>query len=175
MLPNARVCSFEGFECNTYLLRCALIRDGHRMEEGKPEKDDEDVLAGTTLRVYRYLYRQGGPLGVHDVQKGVGFKAPSTAHYHLRKLVESGLVKEQNGRYVVDKVVFENTIRVGKSLIPIQTTLVTFFGTTLFFLLTTLRPSQIYATWATSVVIDCISLVVFSLEAIVTLKRVRAK
>ena len=30
------------------------------------------ALGGTTLRVYRYLYRQARPLGVHDVQRGLG-------------------------------------------------------------------------------------------------------
>lgn len=129
---------------------------------------DEDILSGTTLRVYRYLYRQGKPLGVHDVQKGVGLQTPSTAHYHLRKLVDSGLVKEKDGGYVVDRVVFESMIRVGRSLIPIQVTFAAFFATTLAFLLTILRPNQLYAVWALALIIDCVALAVFALQAVTT-------
>ena len=64
------------------------------------------------MRVYRFLYREGRPVGVHEVQKGLQLSSPSVAHYHLRKLVEEGLVKEESGGYTVDKVLFENMIRV---------------------------------------------------------------
>ncbi|MDG6989998.1 MAG: winged helix-turn-helix transcriptional regulator [Nitrososphaerota archaeon] len=130
-----------------------------------------DVLSGTTLKVYRYLYKAGKPVGVHEVQRGVGLQTPSTAHYHLRKLVDSGLVKEVPEGYSVDRVVFESTIRIGGSLIPIQSTFAAFFATTLVLLLTVLRPGQIYATWALAVILDCVSLVVFSFQAVVTYRR----
>jgi DNA-binding transcriptional ArsR family regulator len=142
--------------------------------DAETRRRDEGVLSGTTLRVYRYLYRQGRPLGVHDVQEGVGLQTPSTAHYHLRKLVDSGLVKEKDGGYVVDRVLFESMIRVGRSLVPIQVTFMAFFATTMFFLLTVLRPSQVYATWALALVVSCVSFVVFSLQALLTYRRTRA-
>ena len=75
--------------------------------------------------MYRFLYREGRPVGVHEVQKGLQLSSPSVAHYHLRKLVEEGFVKEDGGGYIVDKVLFENMIRVRKSVIPLQTA---FFG-----------------------------------------------
>jgi len=39
--------------------------------ENRRKKDrDSPVLGGTTLRVYRYLYRQGGsPAGFHEIQR----------------------------------------------------------------------------------------------------------
>jgi len=55
----------------------------------KPEKSEEDVLKGTTLRVYRLIYRQGRPMGVHDVQRGLQLSSPSVAQYHIKKLLES--------------------------------------------------------------------------------------
>jgi len=144
------------------------------MEKDEAHKEQNDVLSGTTLRVYRYLYRQGRPLGVHEVQKGTRIQNPSTAHYHLRKLVDAGLVKERDGGYVVDRVIFESMMRVGKSLIPLQVTFMAFFATMLFFLLTILRPSQIYATYALAVLIDCVSLAVFTVQAALTFRRMRA-
>ena len=137
------------------------------------DRHEEDVLSGTTLRVYRYLFRQGKPIGVHEVQRGLGLQTPSTAHYHLRKLVDSGLVKERDGGYVVDRVLFESMIRVGRSLIPIQVTFAAFFATTLAFLLTTLRPSQLYAVWVLALAIDSVSLAIFVLQAGITYRRTR--
>jgi len=101
----------------------------------------------------------------------MGFQAPSTAHYHLRKLVESGLVEEKERGYVVNRVLFEDMIRIGRLLIPIQFAFVAFFTMTLLFLLTLLRPERIYSVWALSVMIDCVSLTVFSLQAMITYRR----
>jgi len=141
--------------------------------EKEPGKDSGDVLSGTTLRVYRYLYRQGRPLGVHEVQRGTGIQSPSTAHYHLRKLVEAGIAREEEGGYIVNRRVYESMIRVGRSLVPVQIAFVAFFATILLFLLTVLRPGQLYAIYALALLIDCVSLCVFSLQAILTLRRAR--
>ncbi len=55
-------------------------------------------VEGTTLRVYRFIFRQGHPVGVHDVQRAMGFASASTAHYHVQKLLTMGLVKsDANG------------------------------------------------------------------------------
>ncbi len=45
----------------------------------KSERDEEDVLKGTTLKVYRFIYRQGKPMGIHDVQRGLTLSSPSVA------------------------------------------------------------------------------------------------
>jgi DNA-binding transcriptional ArsR family regulator len=144
------------------------------MENDEIKRQPDDVLSGTTLRVYRFLYRQGKPSGVHEVQKGTKLQNPSTAYYHLRKLVDAGLVEEREGGYVVDRVIFESMMRVGKSLIPLQVTFMAFFATILLFLLTILRPNQIYATYALAVLIDCVSLGVFTIQAVLTFRRMRA-
>lgn len=49
-------------------------------------------LTGTTLKVYRLLYKEGKPLGLFEVQKMVGLSSPSVARYHLDKLLNQGLV-----------------------------------------------------------------------------------
>jgi predicted DNA-binding transcriptional regulator len=134
--------------------------------EGVEKPDDQ--LSGTTLRVYRFLFKQNKPVGVHEVQRGVGLQAASTAHYHLRKLVDSGMVSEAEGGYLVERVLFEDMIRVGRWLVPIQATFASFFATILFFLMTTLRPTQVYVVWALALVIDCVALGTFALQAFVT-------
>ncbi|MGI0092270.1 MAG: winged helix-turn-helix domain-containing protein [Nitrososphaerales archaeon] len=106
--------------------------DGERENEQSRKKSTrENVLVGTTLTVYRHLYKVGKPLGIRDVQKGLGLSSPSVAQYHIRKLLQAGLVKEEDGGYVVDKSVFENVIRIRRSVIPIQIAYSVFYATML--------------------------------------------
>jgi hypothetical protein len=100
-------------------------------------------LRGTTLSVYRYLFRKGVPLGPSDVQNGLRLSSPSIAYYHLQKLLEAGLIQEEAGKYVVNRVVFENMVRVRKTAVPLQTTYVVFFASAIILLLSVLRPASI--------------------------------
>jgi DNA-binding transcriptional ArsR family regulator len=143
------------------------------MVEDKDPSSEEKILTGTTLQVYRFLYRQGKPVGVHEVQRAMNMQAASSAHYHLRKLVEAGLVKEREGGYLVDRVLFENMIRIGNSLLPVQTTFATFFATTLFFLLTILRPTRIYGVYVFAIIIDLTALGIFFFQIIQALRKSR--
>jgi DNA-binding transcriptional ArsR family regulator len=139
----------------------------------RSEGNDEKILSGTTLQVYRFLYRQGRPVGVHEVQRALKMQAASSAHYHLRKLVDARLVKEREGGYVVDRVLFENMIRIAGSLLPIQTTFVAFFATTLVFLLTILRPTELYGVYVFALIIDLTALGIFSFETIRAIQKIR--
>ena len=85
-------------------------------------------LSGRTLNVYRLLYREGKPLGVHDVQTKLGLSSPSLAVYHLNKLKEEGWVEQREGGYVVDRRLFENMLRIRRAVIPLQTTFSVFFA-----------------------------------------------
>ena len=58
----------------------------------------------------------------------------SLAQYHIKKLVQVGLAREENEGYVVDKILFENMIRIGRSTIPFQISYAVFFATMLGFL-----------------------------------------
>ena len=143
--------------------------------EHQTKEDHIQVLSGTTLKVYRYLFKQGRPARVSEVQEEMGFRTPSTAHYHLMKLVESGLVHEKGEGYVVDRVLFEDTIRIGKSLIPVQIAFAAFFATTLFFLLTFMRPNQLYATWVLAIIMGSVSVSVSLFQAITTIRKTRTQ
>jgi predicted DNA-binding transcriptional regulator len=126
----------------------------------KPEKSEEDVLKGTTLRVYRLIYRQGKPMGVHDVQRGLQLSSPSVAQYHIKKLLGAGLIREGQDGYVIDRIIFENMIRVRRALIPLQATYSIFFASTLVVMLTLLRPPSITSVYIFALIVNCVALAI---------------
>jgi DNA-binding transcriptional ArsR family regulator len=64
----------------------------------------EERMGGTTLKVYMLLLAKKDGMGVREIQKGLNISSPSVVHYHLMKLMELGLVKQDNyGRYVAVK------------------------------------------------------------------------
>jgi predicted DNA-binding transcriptional regulator len=140
-----------------------------------PQRDNGDVsdanLKGTTYRVYKYILKQGKPLGISDVQKGLGLSSPSVSQYHIRKLLSLGLIREEQGGYVIDKMVLENVIRIKRISIPMQTAYVAFFGIALFILLVFLRPSTINSVYFFAVVTNVVALGVSLYEVRKTLKR----
>jgi len=133
------------------------------------EKGEDYVLKGTTLRVYRLLYRTGAPMGIRDVQRGLELSSPSVAEYHLKKLVRAGLVKAEQEGYTVDRIVFENVIRIRRTVIPLQTTFVAFFASALVVLLTILRPASITATYVFSLIVCLAAMAILLYEALRTL------
>lgn len=103
------------------------------------ERDDPDLLRGTTLRIYRYLFRLGGPASIRDVQKGLGLSSPSVAEYHLKKLSDGGLVREAPEGYVVDRRVWQNMIRMKRTLIPVQLVFAVFLSAAIAAMITLFR------------------------------------
>jgi DNA-binding Lrp family transcriptional regulator len=139
-----------------------------RLPRDDKNKSSTNVLSGTTLRVYRYLYRKGTTLGIHDIQRGVGLSSPSVADYHVKKLLSAGLIKEEGAtsRYYVERIVFENMIRIRKSLIPLQVSYAAFFATALVVLVSLLRPPTLSGAYLFSLLIIAISLCIFVLQSI---------
>ncbi len=128
-------------------------------------------LSGTTLRVYRYLFRQAGkPVGVHEVQSVLGLSSPSVAHYHIRKLVEDGFVREGPGGYVVDRVLFENMLRVRNSIIPFQTTFLTIFLSSLILTLTVFRAPVVSGEYLFALSMNLVAVGIFSWETFRTIR-----
>lgn len=75
---------------------CAFLRFIH----------DKEVVAisGNTLLVYFYLWRKRQICGVREIQRALGFSSSSTAHYHLEKLANNGvLTKDSYGNYKINK------------------------------------------------------------------------
>ena len=76
------------------------------MDSGKVEAQ----LKGNTLRVYVYALKKG-KVGVREVQRSLSLSNPSLAQYHLNKLKELVLLKENNGEYKIQDVVNVNVMR----------------------------------------------------------------
>lgn len=75
-------------------------------------------MKGTSLEVYRYLLKKGKSSGVREIQRALNLSTPSLAAYHLAKLEDAGLIKKENGDYVVNKVILEDCIKISRFLIP---------------------------------------------------------
>lgn len=78
-------------------------------------------LKGNTLRVYVYVLKNG-EAGVREVQRALRLSNPSLAQYHLNKLKEMGLVKEEGGTYEICAEVrvdaLKGLLRIGTLLVP---------------------------------------------------------
>lgn len=140
-----------------------------------PRKDVSKIsnayLKGTTYRVYTYMAKQSRAVGISDIQKALGLSSPSVSQYHVRKLLQLGLIREEQGGYVIDKMVLENVIRIRRISIPVQAAFVAFFGIALFILLAFLRPPTIDSVYFFAVVINVAALGVSMYETRKTLKR----
>ena len=64
------------------------------------------------------MLKVGRPVGVREVQRGLNFSSSSIAVYHLSKLEDACLVRRQESDYVINKVLLENSIRIGRFLFP---------------------------------------------------------
>jgi predicted DNA-binding transcriptional regulator len=100
---------------------------------------DSGVLKGTTLRVYRYLFKAGQPEGIRDIQRGLELSSSSVAEYHVKKLLRSGLIRESGDGYVVDRVVWQNMIRMRRTIIPFQAVYAVFLAAAFVVMVLVLR------------------------------------
>jgi DNA-binding transcriptional ArsR family regulator len=94
----------------------------------------DDRLSASTVKVYVMLLKKGEGGGVREVQRALGFKSPSVAYYHLNKLIEMGLVKQdQFGAYVAERKVDASALGpfllVGSVLVPRFVFYAAFFST----------------------------------------------
>ena len=129
------------------------------------ESSSDAVLEGTTRKVFRFVYRQHQPVGVHDVQRGLGLSSPSVAHYHISKLLKAGLLKEEGDGYVVEKTIFENMIRVRRTVLTLQVGYAAFFLTALLTLVTFMRPSALSSTYVFAITVVIIAAAISMFEA----------
>ncbi len=83
----------------------------------------ESEIHGTTLRVYWFLFRNGGSVGVRETQRALSLSSASVALYHLEKLREIGAVeKDEVGQYSVKERVqvgsLKMFLRIGHVILP---------------------------------------------------------
>jgi len=89
----------------------------------------------------------------------------------VKKLLQFGLIREEPGGYVIDKVIFANVLRFRKVSIPYQAAYLAFFVASLIIMLTVLRPSDITAVYFFALLVIVAAAVIAVYEAITTLRR----
>jgi hypothetical protein len=124
------------------------------------QSSDSEELKGTTLAVYRFLFRKSVPMGVRDVQQGLSLSSPSLAHYHLQKLLAAGLIQELPSGYIVNRTLYGGLVRIKTMVIPVQTALVVFFSSAIVLMLTILRPPAFFSGYTFGLVVIVVALIV---------------
>lgn len=93
---------------------------------------------GTTLKVYRYIVASRKAVRISDIQADLRLSSPSLAHYHVKKLLELGMVREEGSGYTVDKLIIQNFFLIRGLLVPFQAAYTSFFCATLISMITIL-------------------------------------
>lgn len=138
---------------------------------GHDERPVDESLKGTRLRVYRLMLKSKSPLGIHDIQRSLRLTSASVAQYHVRKLLELKLIREEGEGYVIDRVVFDNVIRIRRTAIPLQVAYAAFFASSLVAMLTILRPSAPSSVYLFAIIVMLIGLIISLYETRLTLRR----
>jgi hypothetical protein len=139
------------------------------------DEESRDVLRGLTLKVYKFVLKHDGPVGIREVQRGLGLSSPTLALYHINKLEEAGFLRKEQDGYVADRVVLENLVRLGSFLIPRNFFYTVFFGSSFVFMAVFLRPPVLSREYVFSLVVILIAAVTSGYETLRTfLARARA-
>jgi len=127
-------------------------------------RNEDEVLIGTTLKVYRFVLKRGKPIGIREVHRALKLSSPTLASYHLSKLERAGLLRQTNEGFVVDKVVLHNFVRLRKLLIPRYLFYSLFFATATFIELVFFKPSVLTREYVFGVVISVAATFFYSYE-----------
>jgi DNA-binding Lrp family transcriptional regulator len=128
------------------------------------DSNEKAVLKGKTLQVYRFIIRRNGPVRVREIQRSLGFSSPSLVLYHLEKLKEAGLIKEEGTGYIADKIMLRNLIRFRGLLIPRYFFYFLFFTLGTILELTLLRPPIVTKEYLIAVTFTSPAAIAFGLE-----------
>jgi len=127
-------------------------------------RNDKNVLWGKTLQVYRFIIRCNEPARIREIQRSLGFSSPSLVLYHIEKLKEAGLIKEEGLGYVADKVLLRNLVRFRSTLIPRYFFYFLFFTLGTIFELTLLRPPIVTREYLIAVMFTSAAAIGFGVE-----------
>lgn len=79
---------------------------------------DENRLEKNQLRIYVYLVERNRPASVREIASATGL-APSSVHYHLKRMIEAGLVKRTPEGYIPAKIIgVEGYVVIGRKILP---------------------------------------------------------
>jgi len=126
--------------------------------------EEDAVLVGTTLRVYRYALKKGEPIGIREVQRALELSSPTLSSYHLSKLERAGLLRQTNEGYIVDKVILRNLVRLKRLLVPRYLFYSLFFATATFIELLFFAPRVLTREYVFAVTISVAATLSYSYE-----------
>lgn len=98
------------------------------------------------------------------MQRSLGFSSPSLAYYHIEKLKEAGLIREEDVGYVADKVVLENLVRFRNLLIPRYFFYFVFFALGVILELGLFRPPIMTREYLIAVMFTSAATIAFGIE-----------
>ena len=127
--------------------------------------NEEDILKGNTLKVHRFIIEQKEPARVRGIQRSLDFSSPSLAYYHIEKLKDAGLVREEELGYVADKIVLKNLVRLKNTLIPRYYFYSLFFTIGVILELTIFRPPIMTREYLIAIIFTCAAALSFGIEA----------
>ena len=127
-------------------------------------KESTDILRGTTLDTYRLMLKIRKPVGIREVQRELNLSSPSVARYHLSKLEYAGLIKRENGSYLISRVLLESNIKIRSLIIPRSLFYVLLAIVILSVELTLLRPVDICADFIFTIIALVIFALIFCIE-----------
>ena len=128
------------------------------------ENQDQFILRGKTLKVYRYIVKSNESARVREIQRSVGFSSPSLVLYHIEKLKENGLIREEALGYVADKVLLKNLVRFRNALIPRFLVYFLFFIFAIIIELAVLLPNVVTREYVIAVFFTLSAAVAFGIE-----------
>jgi predicted DNA-binding transcriptional regulator len=141
------------------------------MTDSSTDKKSEEVLHGKTLLVYRFIITKNEPVGVREIQRKLKFSSPSLAQYHIDKLKNEGLIKEETGGYIADKVILKNLVRFRNMLIPRFFFYFLFFSLGFILEITLLLPPIVTREYAVAVGFTLAATVAFGVETYINWRR----
>lgn len=138
----------------------------------KKNNTDSFVLRGKTLEVYQYIVKSTEPARVREIQRSIGFSSPSLVLYHIEKLKENGLVKEEAMGYTADRVLLKNLVRLKNALIPRFFFYFLFFTLAIVIELALFLPHVVTREYFVAVVFTVSAAIAFGIETYLQWRRI---
>ena len=70
------------------------------------------------MKIYVYLIEKNRPTSIREIAAATGL-APSSVHYHLKRMIEAGLVKRTFNGYIPAKIIgIRGYVVIGRKILP---------------------------------------------------------
>ncbi|ADM27360.1 transcriptional regulator, TrmB [Ignisphaera aggregans DSM 17230] len=132
----------------------------------------QDDLSRTALKIYLYLLESKDPQGVREISRALNIPV-STVHYHMKKLLSLGIVREDSYGYRVSRVInIDGFIVFRQKLIPRLMVYAMFFIGLLIGEILLISIDGFNSDRLLMIIITIVSISIFILESINTKKSI---